>query len=81
VQLLGLTSIALAVAAFYAFAATEIDSAAFYAALGFVCAFIGYCAGSIEDLRRRIRRVEREAVLLQADAGPDEAREAGRLGD
>lgn len=65
-RLLGLASIVLAVAALYFLAASEVDALAFYTLLAFACAFIGYCAGSIEGLRQRLHRVERDVARPQA---------------
>ena len=60
-RLLGITSVVLAIATLCALADSELDGVAYYTLAAFLCAFLAYCCGSIENLREQLERLERAA--------------------
>jgi hypothetical protein len=67
-RFLGFASVVLAVATLYALADSELGAFAYYSLTAFLCAFLAYCWGSIEQLREELKRLERTL------AGGDDAR-------
>jgi hypothetical protein len=58
---LGFISVIFAIATLYALADSELGAFAYYSLLAFICAFLGYCWGSIERLREQIDALEHRA--------------------
>jgi Ca2+/Na+ antiporter len=61
-RLLGFVSVILAIATLYALADSELGAFAYYSLAAFLCAFLGYCWGSIERLREQLEELERSAA-------------------
>lgn len=60
-RLLAILSAMLALTTLYALADSELDGFAYYSLTAFLCAFVGYCWGSIERLSEQIDKLERGA--------------------
>ena len=61
-RLLGVASLFLALATLYALADSELGAAAYYTLTAFLCAFLAYCWGSIEHLRQKLEKLERNVA-------------------
>jgi Ca2+/Na+ antiporter len=61
-RLLGIASVVLAIATLYALADSDLGAAAYYTLAAFLCAFLGYCWGSIERLREQLEKLERRVA-------------------